>query len=60
MIESNAINYFIDIPEPFGDIIVALRISNIIDQHYTHRSPIIAGCYRVKPLLTRSVPIITN
>lgn len=43
-------DYFIDISQPFGDIVEALGVSDVIDQHNTHRSPVITGGYCVKPI----------
>ena len=45
-----------DIPDPVLDVIEALLIGDVVDQHDAHRAPVVGRGDRAEPLLARGVP----
>lgn len=48
--------HLIDVAQPFGNIIKAFRVGDIVDEHYSHCTTVIAGGDCVEPFLAGSVP----
>lgn len=52
--------YLIDIAQPFADVLKALGVGDVIDQHDAHGSSVVGGGDGVKPLLACRVPASTD
>lgn len=52
--------YLVDIAQPFTDVLKALGVGDVIDQHDAHGSSVVGGGDGVEPLLARRVPAETQ
>lgn len=48
--------YLVNIAQPFTDVLEALGVGDVIDQHDAHGSSVVGGGDRVEPFLARCVP----
>lgn len=51
--------YLVNIAQPFTDVLKALGVGDVIDQHDAHGSSVVGGGDGVEPLLARRVPAET-
>lgn len=49
--------YLVNIAQPFADVLKALSVSDVVDQHDAHGSSVVGGSDGVKPLLACCVPV---
>lgn len=52
--------YLVNIAQPFTDVLKALGVGDVIDQHDAHGSSVVGGGDGVEPLLARRVPAETH
>lgn len=52
--------YLVNIAQPFTDVLKALGVGDVIDQHDAHGSSVVGGGDGVEPLLARRVPAETK
>lgn len=48
--------HLINIPEPFGNVVEALSVRDVVHEHDTHSTTIVRGGDCVETLLSGSVP----
>lgn len=48
--------HLIDVPEPLADVLKALGVADVVDEHDAHGSSVVGGGDGVEPLLTCRVP----
>lgn len=51
--------YLVNIAQPFTDVLKALGVGDVIDQHDAHGSSVVGGGDGVEPFLARRVPAET-
>lgn len=52
--------YLVNIAQPFADVLKALGVGDVIDQHDAHGSSVVGGGDGVEPFLARCVPAETQ
>lgn len=52
--------YLVNIAQPFTDVLKALGVGDVIDQHDAHGSSVVGGGDGVEPFLARRVPAETQ
>ena len=46
----------LDVPQPLGNVVEALRVGDIVHEHDSHGPPVVARGDGVEPFLSRGVP----
>jgi len=50
------VGVFLNVPQPLGNVVEALAVGDVVDEHDAHGTPVVARRDCMEPLLSRRVP----